>query len=661
MHRNTLVTCLILTTLVTHHHAAAQNTGSTEDSAPVKSFVNSLGMKMIFVSGGAFEAWNSSLSQRNADNEAGKHSSHIFALNRPRVPFHVSVDDYYMAQFTVTNGMYRLFIEESKHRAPHGRLMDFYWSSSAAAPWDLDDFKGDNLPVTGVQNSDIIAFCKWLTEKEGRTYRPAALYEFEYANRAGTDTRYWWGKRPDVRYMNYGISRIGHPTPVGSYPPNPWGFYDTHGNVWEYCKDGFRFSAMGGAFNSSQWLTGADAWGNFHEGPQKLRLLTSSFRLACDADQGAPRPTDLSTPTIVAARPEGPTYPKLKISVGERIDMGPIGTNATQFLLTRSGTWVVNNKRSTDQGKTWQPCQQLGEARCQLRDGMIVALGGNDSGGSPSHFDHMKGQSTINVLTSNDDWETVETFKAPLYVPLGRKFHPVRGLIELDDGRLLMTMYGWLDGDRIREDWPVTAFERDSVWIKTRVIVVESTDKGKSWRYLSTLSNNPHLGHEGQNETDFIRLPSGRLFAAIRTGIHGYRDPYGRENQDQPLLTAWSADNGKTWSDPQRIYVKGEKLITGIYPRVLVTEEGVLAVLRTRPDGSVIFSPDGEGSVWTDEVVIYPHGPIKPGVPYHAGMQDMALIGPNTILVVDVVSKSGFPPTGGWHAEGVPITIRKKK
>ena len=60
-------------------------------------------------------------------------------------------------------------------------------------------------------------------------------------------------------------------------------------------------------------------------------------------------------------------------------------------------------------------------------------------------------------------------------------------------------------------------------------------------------------------------------------------------------------------------------------------------------------------------MVIYPRGPVKPGIPYHGGMQDMALIGPNTILVVDVVNNSGFPPTAGWHAEGVPITIRKKK
>ena len=634
--------------------ANAQDTGSTS----AKCFVNSLGMKMIFVEGAAFDAWTPSLWTRSRANDAGEPSSHVFALNRPRVPYPVSVSDYYMAQFPVTNGMYRRFVEDTGHRAPDGRLMDFCWSSSEGAPWDMADFSGDNLPVTGVNNVDIDAFCGWLSQKEGRKYRAAALYEFEYANRAGTETLYWWGPRPDVRYMNYGVSRIGHPTPVGSYPPNPWGFYDTHGNVWEYAADGGRLAAVGGAFNSSQRLTGADVFGNYAEGPNFLTLLSTGFRLGCDASEGQKRPGDLDEPTIVAACGGGPTFAKLQITVGERIDLGPLNTNSVTALFTRGGAWVLNNKRSTDEGKTWQPCTQLGEARCLLRDGSIVAIAGGDSGGGWSRFDHMTGQSTIKVLLSNDDWATVETLDAPIYIPLGRKFQPVRGLVELEDGRLLATMYGYMDGDQVREESPVAA-ELRNPWVKTRVIVIESDDGGKSWRYLSTLSYNPHLGTEGQNETDLIQLDSGQLFAAMRTGIHGDVDLHGREHLDQAMLVAWSADQGRTWSDPQRVYVD-DKLITGIYPRFVLNDQGVLAVLRCRPDGSVLFSPDGGGALWSDEVTYYPRGMPKPGEPYHAGMQDILLIGPDTFLVVDVLSKSGFPPRSGWHAEGVPITVKKE-
>ena len=572
---------------------------------------------------------------------AGGQPDAAMALNRPRVPIPVELDDYYLAQFTVTNKMYREFVNATGHRKPDGKLVDFYWAGSAGATWELAGFKADNLPVTGISKDDVGAFCEWLSKKEGRKYRAPTIYEFEYANRAGTDTLFWWGDRPDTRKMNYGVSHIGHPTPVGSYPPNPWGFYDMQGNVWELCKDSGFSIAMGGAFNSPQRLTGADVWANFHDSPP-LYLLSTGFRLGCDASEGGKRPGDLARPTVLPARPGGPVFPELEITVGDRIQLGQLPTNVSFIMVPSKGVWILNNRRSTDGGQTWKKSPKSldeGIVYTKLGDGTIIAVSGFGI-----EFT-MKGRAQVDVSVSRDDWQTVESFKAPITIPLAKKFYSVRGLIELEDGRLLMTMFGRMDGDRVREDWPITAFERKIVWIKTRVVVVESTDKGRSWHYLSTLSYNPHLSPEGQNETDFIRLPSGRLFAAMRSGHHGYTDLHGRESLDQPLLTAWSADNGESWSDPQRIYIKGEKLITGIYPRALVTEEGVLAVLRCRPDGSVIFSPDGEGRVWTDEVAIYPPGPTKRGVPHHSGMQDMALIGPNTILVVDVVSKSGFPPT----------------
>ena len=623
-----------------------------------RHFVNSLGMKMIFVEGAAFDAWIPSLGARAEAASAGKRSDQMFALNRPRVPSPAEVADCFIAEFPVTNGMYRQFVDATGHAAPHGKLLDGRGTRSGA-PWEMEEFSGDDLPVTGVNDADVTAFCEWLSVKEGREYRPPTLREFEYANRAGTGTRFWWGDYPDTRHLNCGASQIGHPTPVGSYPPNPWGFYDMHGNVWEYCADAARFAAVGSAFNSPQRLTGADAWGNFAEGPRFMQLLSTGFRLACDAGEGDRRKRDLAAPSIVGAGGKGPNVPELDITVGDRIDMGPIEINAASLCVTREGAWILNRKRSTDQGRTWQECPCIGEAFRQLRDGTIVALPGPDSGGGPVTFaDPLEGRGSMRVQISTDDWHSVETVDAPVHVPLGLQFNAVRGLLELEDGRLLATMYGHMDGDHVREESPV-AFELSTPWIKTRVILIESADTAKTWQYLSTLSYHPELGTEGQNETDVIALPNGSLFAVMRTGIHGDVDPHGRTHLDQPLLAAWSTDRGRNWSEPERVYVDG-KPITGIYPRALITGEGVLAVLRCRPDGSVIFSPDGNGASWSDEVTHYPISAPQKGVPYHAGMQDMALIGPNTILVADVVSKAGFPPEAGWHVEGVPITVKKK-
>jgi sulfatase modifying factor 1 len=61
--------------------------------------------------------------------------------------------------------------------------------------------------------------------------------QWEYACRAGTTTNYSWGDDINASQANYNDSNNSRPLNVGQYAPNPWGFYDMHGNVWEWTAD----------------------------------------------------------------------------------------------------------------------------------------------------------------------------------------------------------------------------------------------------------------------------------------------------------------------------------------------------------------------------------------------------------------------------------------
>jgi len=108
-------------------------------------------------------------------------------------------------------------------------------------------FKGATLPVEMVSWDDAREFCRAARETSGRPVRLPTEAEWEYACRAGTATEYHWGDEPTAARMNANLNppwdnqktvnyRAGT-TPVGTFPPNPWGLYDCHGNVQEWCED----------------------------------------------------------------------------------------------------------------------------------------------------------------------------------------------------------------------------------------------------------------------------------------------------------------------------------------------------------------------------------------------------------------------------------------
>ncbi len=109
-------------------------------------------------------------------------------------------------------------------------------------------------------------FCARLSRKTGHHYRLPSEAEWEYACRAGTTTPFHFGETITSDLANYdgnstyasgpkGVYRR-ETTPVGSFPPNAFGLYDMHGNVYEWCADAWHDNYEGAPSDGSAWESG---------------------------------------------------------------------------------------------------------------------------------------------------------------------------------------------------------------------------------------------------------------------------------------------------------------------------------------------------------------------------------------------------------------------
>ena len=125
------------------------------------------------------------------------------------------------------------------------------------------NFKGANRPVESVSWNDAVEFCQKLSQQSGRTYRLPSEAEWEYACRAGTTTPYFFGESLAKSQANYGSEST---TDVGSFPPNNFGLYDMHGNVYEWCLDDWHDNYSGAPTDGSAWTNGGDSNGRILRG-----------------------------------------------------------------------------------------------------------------------------------------------------------------------------------------------------------------------------------------------------------------------------------------------------------------------------------------------------------------------------------------------------------
>jgi formylglycine-generating enzyme required for sulfatase activity len=156
------------------------------------------------------------------------------------------------------------------------------------------NFKGDNRPVERVSWEEAVEFCQRLSREKGRNYRLSTEAEWEYACRAGTTTPFYFGKTITGELANYDsnvtyfqerkIKDQGETTAVGIFPPNQFGLYDLHGNVWEWCLDNWHSNYAGAPTDGSAWLSDNDEarclrrGGSWFSSPRSCRSATRGYR-----------------------------------------------------------------------------------------------------------------------------------------------------------------------------------------------------------------------------------------------------------------------------------------------------------------------------------------------------------------------------------------------
>ena len=176
---------------------------------------------------------------------------------------------------TLTSGFYLGKYEVTQ--AQYEAVMTGNTDGLSATPSSFSN--NPNRPVENISWNDIQVFLTRLNQSDstnipvGWAYVLPTEAQWEYACRAGTTTAYSWGSSISSSNANYN-SIIGETQDVGQYSPNAWGFFDMHGNVWEWVADwygSYESNAVADPIGSASGSDRVHRGGSWHTAGPGLR------------------------------------------------------------------------------------------------------------------------------------------------------------------------------------------------------------------------------------------------------------------------------------------------------------------------------------------------------------------------------------------------------
>ena len=215
------------------------------ETRQVEYFTEDLGndvmLEMVSIPGGKFLMGT---EEEEIERLVKKFDREYFRREKPQ--HEVTVKPFYMGRYPITQRQWQAVMGNN--------------------PAEFKD--SPQNPVENVSWHDAVEFCQKLSAKTGRKYRLPSEAEWEYACRGRTKTPFHFGATITGKLANYDATRTyaeeapgeyrEKTTPVGSFPPNRFGLYDMHGNVWEWCADNWHDNYEGAPTDGSAWTTGGD-------------------------------------------------------------------------------------------------------------------------------------------------------------------------------------------------------------------------------------------------------------------------------------------------------------------------------------------------------------------------------------------------------------------